>query len=149
VECALLNEQLVQDMREAAAARACCHLPTDWLPYFLPCPPPEARQAFNDYVRCRWPIHVFALDPVRQEQNIADTFSSRREMQLAMSLAFVSGQLSAKSMTRFARRIEMEVETIALNSTQVGFSHGNETFGWRFYPRFQTPDIESNATVFF
>jgi hypothetical protein len=147
VEAALLNEQLVQDMREAAAAKACCQLPCEWLPYFLPCPPPDARRAFNDYVRCRWPIHVFALDPVNQDQNIADTFSLRREMQLAVSLAFVSGQISTKEMTRYARRIEAEIETIALNSTAVGFSHGNETFGWRFYPRFQTPDIESNAAV--
>jgi hypothetical protein len=149
VECALLNEQLVQDMREAAALRGCCNAQAGWQPYYLPNPPPEARQAFNDYVRCRWPIHVFALDPVNQEQNIADTFSARREMQLAMSLAFVSGQLSAKNMMRYARRLESEIETIALNSTSVGFSHGNEIFGWRFYPRFQTPDIESNATVFF
>ena len=82
-------------MKEAAAAKGCPCSQGGWLPYFMPDPPPECRQAFNEYVRCRWPIHVFALDPVTQEQNIADTFSGRREMQLAMSLAFVSGQLSA------------------------------------------------------
>jgi hypothetical protein len=149
VEAALLTEQLVQDMHEAAAARGCACGPGGWLPYFLPEPPPEARQAFNDYVRCRWPIHVFALDPVVEEQNIADTFSGRREMQLAMSLAFVSGRLSARNMMRYARRIEFDFATVDLNGTAVGFSHGDDTFGWRFYPRFQSPDIESNTTVLF
>jgi hypothetical protein len=149
VESALLTDQLVQDMREAAVSKGCPCAPAEWMPYFLPHPPPEARQAFNDYVRCRWPIHVFALDPAVDEQNLADTFSGRREMQLSMSLAFVSGQLSARNMMRYARRIEFDFATIDLNGTAVGFSHGDETFGWRFYPRFQTPDIESNFTVFF
>ncbi len=147
VESALLNDQLVQDMRESASAKNCACAPAAWLPYFLPAPPAEARQAFNDYVRCRWPIHVFALDPVTQQQNIADTFSGRRELQLAMSLAFVSGNISARNMMRYARRIEYDLATIDLNGTAVGFSHGDDTFGWRFYPRYQTPDIEGNLTV--
>jgi hypothetical protein len=149
VESALLNDQLVKDMKEAAAAKSFPMPTNEWQPYYLPNPPAEARQTFNRYVECRWPIIVFALDPVADQQNIADSFSQRREMQLAMSLAFVSGQVSAKNMMQFARRLEMEMETVALNNTVVGFSHGNETFGWRFYPRFQTPDTESNFTVLF
>ena len=82
-----------------------------------------------------------------EDQNIADAFSLRRELQLSMSLAFVTGQISANNMTRFARRIEQDYETVALNRTMVGFSHGEDTFGWRYYPRYQTPDIESNLTV--
>jgi hypothetical protein len=149
VESALLTDRLVNDMREASAAKGWAKLPDHWLPYYLPAPPPEARAAFNDYVRCRWPLIVFALDPVTDQQNIADVFSQRREMQLAVSLAFVSGQINARNMMRYARRIETDIETIALNNTAVGFSHGNETFGWRFYPRFQTGEIEGNAKVFF
>jgi hypothetical protein len=149
VESALLNQQLIQDMKESAAAKGCPPPREGWMPYFHPDPPPEARQAFNDYVRCRWPIHVFALDPVTQQQNISDTFSGRREMQLSMSLAFVGGKISANNLMRYARRIEYDMATIDLNNTQVGFSHGDDTFGWRFYPRYQTPDIQSNATVFF
>ncbi len=148
VNSALLNEQLNQDMREVASAKGiACR--TDWLPFYLPNPPAEARAAFNEYVRQRWPIHVFALDPATQDQNLADTFSARREMQLALSMAFASGQINAQQMTRFARRIEAQYDTIAINRTAVGFSHGDDTFGWRFYPRFQTPDLESNAKVLF
>jgi len=149
VESALLNEHLVQDMKESASLKGCACLPTGWLPYYLPEPPEEARKAFNDYVRCRWPIHVFALDPFNQEQNIADQYSRRREMQLSLSLAFVRGEISASNMSRYARRLEADMDTIDLNRTQVGFSHGDDTFGWRFYPRFQSPDVESNTTVFF
>jgi hypothetical protein len=148
VESALLTEQLVLDMKESAAAKGCGCINQSSLDYYMPCPSAEARTAFNEYVRCRWPIHVFALDPVANQQNIADVFSGRREMQLALSLAFVSGQISARNMTRYARRIEYDFATIDINGTAVGFSHGDETFGWRFYPRFQTPEIQSNATVF-
>jgi hypothetical protein len=147
VHSALLTDQLVEDMKESAASKSCPCPHDGWLDYYSPQPSAEARQAFNEYVRCRWPIHVFALDPAAQQQNIADTFSSRREMQLAMSLAFVNGQISARNMMRYARRIEFDFATIDLNGTAVGFSHGDDTFGWRFYPRFQTPDVESNATV--
>ena len=146
VESAMLNDQLVQDMKETSSLKG-CSLCANWQPYYLPAPPPEARQAFKEYVRCRWPIHVFALDPKNEEQNIADSFTRRRETQLALSLAFVTGNISASSFTRYARRLESEYDTVALNRTAIGFSHGEETFGWRFYPRFQTPDIESNLVV--
>jgi hypothetical protein len=149
VESALLNDQLVQDMRESAAAKGCGCANPGWLDYYMPSPSAEARQSFNDYVRCRWPIHVFALDPSTDDQNLADMDTTRREMQLALSLAFVSGQINANSMTRYARRLDAQYSTIDINRTSVGFSHGEDTFGWRFYPRFQTPDTESNATVFF
>jgi hypothetical protein len=149
VESALLNDRLIQDMHEATAAKGCTIGDVDHLPFFLPNPPPEARTAFNDYVRCRWPIHVFALDPMEQDQNIQDAYSSRREMQLAISLAFVSGNMSANNMFRYARHLEKDMESILINRTQVGFSHGDDTFGWRFYPRFQSPQFQSNLTVFF
>jgi hypothetical protein len=149
VESTLLTQQLVQDMKESFASKRCPCPHTGWLDYYYPNPSLEAREAFNAYVRCRWPIHIFAIDPVTQQQNIADTYSSSREMQLAMSIAFVSGNLSANNMMQYARKLQFDMATVDLNNTQVGFSHGDDTFGWRFYPRFQTPEIESNGTVFF
>jgi hypothetical protein len=100
-------------------------------------------------VRVRWPIHVFAIDPVIGEQNVSDALARRRETQLALALAFTQGQLSAQNFSSYARRVDYELETIALNRTVVGFSHGADTFGWRFYPRVQTPPIDGNAKVFF
>jgi hypothetical protein len=149
VDGALLTDRLIRDMRETASAKGLALAGCDhWCPYFLPDPPPECRQAFNEYVRIRWPIRIFALDPYIQEQNIADSLSTRREIQLALSIAFTNGQINARQLTRFARRLEAEYETIDLNRTQVGFGHGENVFGWRFYPRYQTPDTDSNLTVF-
>lgn len=149
VESALLNERLIEDMRELSAAKNAFHLNTEWMPFYLPEPPMEAVAVFNDYVRCRWPIHVFAIDPVSEDQNIADSFTQRREMQLAMSMALVGGNVNASQFTRFARRTELSMDAIGINRTVVGFSHGDDTFGWRFYPRFQTPPTPGTATVFF
>lgn len=144
VESALLNKQLIADMRRLAADKnANCvganpgdrfYLPSDMLP-------PETVQSFNQYVKCRWPLKVFALDPVGQDQNVADAFSLRRELQLAASIAVASGQMTVGDFSQFARRIEMDAETIALNRTVTGFAHGDNTFGWRFQPRFQSPDV--------
>lgn len=146
VESALLNDRLLSDMRLVAAQKGCLCPPQCWLPFFGPIPPPEARAAFNQYVMCRWPIIVFALDPSTQDQNIADVFAQRREMQLALAVGVAQGRVRASSATRYARRLETDMETIALNRTHVGFSHGNDIFGWRFYPRYQTPPIPGTLT---
>ncbi|MFM8478467.1 MAG: hypothetical protein ACKOEO_22000, partial [Planctomycetaceae bacterium] len=90
-----------------------------------------------------------ALDPVAQEQNVTDQYAMRREMQLAMALALSQGRIGAQTATRYARRLEMDLETVALNRTAVAFGHGRDTFGWRFSPRVQTPEFESNGKVLF
>ncbi|MFM8414657.1 MAG: hypothetical protein ACKOCX_08025 [Planctomycetota bacterium] len=140
VESALLDQRLVEDIREAAtslggAAPAVEHAG----PFYGPDPAPEARAAFADYVRTRWPIRVFALDPAVEEQNVDEAYSRRRELQIAMALAAASGRLNAQALTRSTRRLELDLATVSLNRTIVGFSHGSDTFGWRFHPRVQPP----------
>lgn len=147
VESALLNDQLVRDMKETMGHRGVLNGNGFWQDYYLPDPSPSARQAFNDYVNVRWPIYTFAVDPVLDQQNIQDTLRQRRELQLALSLALASGSVSVQNATRFARRLEADYQTVDLNQTVVGFSHGDNVFGWRFYPRFQTPDIPGNLMV--
>jgi hypothetical protein len=148
VESALLSDRLADDMRDSglahgpAAAGACSG------PFYGPHPGPESREAFNDYVRRRWPIRVFALDPVSEEQNVEDQFAQRREIQVAMALAFASGRANGQALARYARRLESDMATIALNKTAVGFTHGNDTFGWRFYPRVQSPPPRGNLAAF-
>jgi hypothetical protein len=159
VEMALLNEYLHEDMVRLAAAKGCMTPPPRELPYYLPInclnvDSPfhaeylEASQVFQEYVRCRWPIHVFALDPVEQEQNVADALNRRRELQLALSLGFMNGSVNANNLTKFSRKLETEIQTISLNRTIVGFSHGGDTFGWRFMPRVQTPPPPGNVVAF-
>jgi hypothetical protein len=140
VESALLDERLAEDIREAATARGHGTPLGDTAgPFYGPDPSPAARAAFNDYVRCRWPIRVFALDPVSEEQNVDDSFSRRRELQIAMAMASASGPLNMQAMQRYTRRLELDMASVAINKTAVGFSHGSDTFGWRFYPRVQSP----------
>ncbi|MFM9058567.1 MAG: hypothetical protein ACKOSQ_05540 [Planctomycetaceae bacterium] len=139
VESALLDDRLAEDIRETAAARGGVAVGRCTAPAFGPDPPPEAREAFAAYVRARWPVRVFALDPVREEQNVDDTYARRRELQIAMATAAATGRLNAQAMARFTRRLETDMAVVALNQTAVGFTHGSDTFGWRFYPRVQTP----------
>lgn len=150
VESLLLNRQLNADIRHVSQNPECQCLTTgaDLVFYGLD-PDPTARLAFVQYVKCRWPVHVFALDPVAQEQNVTDQYAMRREMQLAMALALSQGRIGAQTATRYARRLEMDMETVALNRTAVAFGHGRDTFGWRFSPRVQTPEFESNGKVLF
>ena len=161
VDSALLNERLVDDMRRVELSKQVPLLPGGFgatcppgaagfaVPFWGGDPSPEAREIFSRYVAARWPIHVFALDPVTQEQNVQDALSRRRETQLALSVAFASGQITGENFTRFARQLDYELETIDLNRTVVGFSHGAETFGWRFTPRVQVPPPEGNLAAAF
>ncbi|MBV9122876.1 MAG: hypothetical protein JO112_05940 [Planctomycetes bacterium] len=149
LESALLNDRFLEDMRDTQASKGCFCAPPEWVPLYLPHPPQEVCQLFNDYVRCRWPLHIFALDPETEDQNIADSYRLRREMQMAVSLAFTGGQIGASDFMRYTRRIEQDIDTISLNRTMIGFSHGDNTFGWRFYPRVQTPPVEGNFEAAF
>ena len=151
VDSAMLTDRLQRDIRETATSKglpAVC--PADaWPEFYLPEPCPDARRQFNAYVKMRWPVYVFALDPNNQEENVADSLSTRRETQLALAVGFTNGAVSAKTFLNAARRLESEAQTIALTRTQVGFAHGENTFGWRFYPRFQTLPTQTNLTVLF
>ena len=154
VEASLLDEQLNQDFREAMIAKGNngsgvgdCP-PGKYFVFYGPDPAAEARQAFMEYVRCRWPVRVFALDPVVEAQNVEDTYSRSRELQIALAVGFASGKVNAQNMLRAARKLEWDMADVALNMTAIGFSHGEDTFGWRFYPRFQTPPNKGNLSAF-
>lgn len=149
VHSALLNERMTRDMQVTFDATDNPHDVPAWLDFFHPDPSHDARWLFNEYVKARWPVRVFAIDPVTQEQNVGDRFNQRREFQLALAVAFATGQIGIDQMTRFSRRLELDMDTIALNRTVVGFSQGDDTFGWRFLPRIQTPPTPSNATTVF
>jgi hypothetical protein len=144
VESALLNERLVEDMRNLSAAKNAYCLNTEWLPYFGPDPQPEAIASFNSYVQCRWPIQVISVDPVTSDQNVIDQFAQTRELQLAAAVGLATGELNVRQFSQLIHRLELKMETIELNRTVIGFSHGDDTFGWRFYPRFQSPDSEGS-----
>ncbi|MEM9366897.1 MAG: hypothetical protein AAGD07_12960 [Planctomycetota bacterium] len=156
VESALLNQRLNLDVRKLAKAVDKPSLMTsqdEW--FFLPetVETPNkgleiyqgryqsANAVFKEYVDARWPIHAFAIDPVVQDQNIADVSQRKRELQFALALGFSTGQIGANSLTQFSRDLYTQVETVGLNRTVVGFGHSSDTFGWRFYPRVQALEV--------
>ena len=152
VECGLLDRQLKRDIKATAERKGSHALvglsDADSLLFYEKDPTPEAEDAFERYVRARWPMIVFSLDPFVDQQNIADAYSLRRDLQLALAFSFATGKISFSQLYQFNRKIEQDSETIALNRTVTAFSHGDETFGWRFYPRFQNPPPErSNFQV--
>jgi hypothetical protein len=147
VDSALLNVRLMEDMKRTGSTLGGIP-PCEWPTYYLPDPSVADRQAFNEYVKRRWPIHVFTLDPATDEQNLTDSLTTVRNTQLALSLAFLRGQMSTNAFVNATRKVQSQYETIGLNRTQVGFAHGDNTFGWRFYPRFQTPPVRGNLQTF-
>jgi hypothetical protein len=154
VDAALLNERLRDDMKriEGRDGYHCAHDLKD-LYFYVPAAGTSvgdyamASAAFEGYVKARWPLLTFSLDPVVDQQNIADALSIRRDLQLAISFAFASGRIGFNQMMRFHRLISIDAETIALNRTVTSFAHGNDTFGWRFTPRYQNPPSESNPRL--
>jgi hypothetical protein len=148
VESGLLNNQLRLDMKRVFTKTGLDASMIDSTRFFAARPTPEAEQMFQDYVKKRWRMITFALDPVVDQQNIADASSVKRDLQLALAFAFSTGQINLNQLTQFQRRIETDAETIALNRTVTSFAHGDDTFGFRFLPRYQNPPQErSNFAV--
>lgn len=147
-QAALLERQLkdaLKDMKRAG------HLPQagedgsiETAQFANPTPPPESRtlELWSAFVQNQYPVHVFELDPQTDEQNIYDAFSQRRELQLAIAFAVANGNLRADQAIKYSRQMSLDMATIDLNRTQVGFVHENDTFGWYFYPRVQSVDGE-------
>lgn len=149
VDSILLNERLNDDMRETAGTRPSSFAAPCWTAFFGPDPSVEARATFAQYVQIRWPVRVFALDPQVDQQSVADASSVVRQMQLAVVLGFSSGDIGLSAALDTIRKLQRDRATIDLNRTAIAFGQGEDTFGWRFQPRFQTPPVEGNAKVFF
>lgn len=139
VQSSLLSERLIDDIGDLSKEKGCGCGDVAGSVFWGPDPSVQAREAFQEYVQCRWPIQVFALDPTIQEQNFADSFSSRRELQLAAAISVANGHTSASAAGQFVRSLTTDLNALGINRTQLGFSHGENSFGWRFYPRIQSP----------
>ena len=139
VESSLLNELLIEDINAQAQKGGISCPDVSGYCFWGPEPPQESRAAFNDYVLSRWPIQVFALDPISQDQNINDAYSVARDLQISIAAAASSGTIPVGIAGSFARNLQLQLDSIAINRTAVGYSHGSNTFGWRFYPRVQRP----------
>ena len=129
-DAALLDEALRNDAIKVFRKKGLPSEPLEGIHFYYPpsVPNDEAKAVFSDYVRYRWPIITFALDPVTDQQNIADSFNLNRDLQLAVSFAFATGQINFSQLNTFRRQIEQSSDTIALNRTVTGFVHGERQF---------------------
>ncbi len=144
LQFAMVDRQLKQDIMIMAKRRGCPLGDPRQLRFYDFEPTDDATRAFNAYVECKWPVRVYSVDPAIEQQNVLDAFSRRSELQLALAVAVASGNVSANNATKYARKLEFDQETVGLNRTAIGFGAGETTFGWRFYPRVQTPPTQSN-----
>ena len=107
-----------------------------------------ATEQFQRYVECRWPIHVFNVDPVNEDQNVQESSRLSRELVIAAALGVSSGTLNFRQANQFVRQYQESINTIGLNRTISGFSHGSDTFGWSFRPRIQTHKPRGTVATF-
>jgi hypothetical protein len=139
-EAGLLNRQIRKDMWRLGGTKSfACPANLQDLYFYGPMPTPGADHAFRTYVEARWPLIALGLDPVTDQQNVADAYRRSRDLQLALTAAFAAGKMGASSLTKVLRQVRYDAESFTLNRTVTAFAHGPDTFGWRFYPRYQAP----------
>ena len=143
VESGLLQEQLRLDMKRVLGKEGADAGDVDAMCFHGRYPGPEVEARFQEYVKKRWPLIAFSVDPTVDEQNIEEASSITRDTQLALAFAFSTGQIGFNQLLQYQRRVQVDAEAIALNQTVTAFAHDNDTFGFRFRPRFQTPPPEA------
>ena len=106
--------------------------------FFEPEPTDEAFRIFDHYVSTKWPLRVYAIEPVIAQQNVADAFGRRKLSSLEIVGSAYAGPIKALTGIANQRQAADDETAIRLNPTMVGFGAGQSTFGWIFYPRLQT-----------
>ena len=141
IQAAAVNRRLKQDMIDQDPTLKPEGLKK--ISFFEPSASEEAMRLFERYVDEKWPLRVYAIEPVIAQQNVADGFG--RRTQSAFDLAAVAPVGTLKALSGLAsvglaseRRGADDENAIRLNPTMVGFGAGERSFGWIFYPRIQT-----------
>ncbi len=136
IQAAGINRRLKQDMVDQDPTikredlRNVC--------FFEPEITDQAMAAFEHYVNTKWPLRVYAIEPVIAQQNVADASSRRMQKALDLVGSGPAGPLRAITGLTTDHRSTEDETAVRLNPTMVGFGAGQSTFGWVFYPRLQT-----------
>lgn len=135
-------KKILSDLQSSGYSEGPCAV-AESVQFFIP--DSTAVALWETVVRETFPLHVFNLDPVTEEQNAYDAFARRREMQVALAFGVAKGSaFTADQKAKMSRSLALDEATIALNRTAVAFAHSDDTFGWYFHPRIQTPPTESS-----
>ncbi len=136
IQAAGVNRRLKQDMADQVASLNAEDLKRFSL--FEPEVSDAAFHAFEKYVEAKWPLRVYAIEPVIAQQNVADVFGRRSQSALDLVGSGLVGPVKALAGFGSEHRAGEDETAIRLNPTMVGFGAGQSTFGWIFYPRIQT-----------
>jgi hypothetical protein len=136
IQAAGVNRRLKQDIADQEPAISPELLKR--ISFFEPEPSDEALQVFQRYVDVKWPLRVYAIEPVIAQQNVADAYGRRKLSSLDIVGSAYAGPFRALSGVANQRQAADDETAIRLNPTMVGFGAGQNTFGWIFYPRLQT-----------
>ena len=136
IEAAGLNRRLKQDIVDQDPEFTREGLKQ--VSFFEPEPSEEALHVFQKYVDIKWPLRVYAIEPVIAQQNVADALPARKFLALDLLGANYVGPFKALTGIEAQRQAADDETAIRLNPTMVGFGAGQSTFGWIFYPRLQT-----------
>jgi hypothetical protein len=136
IQAAGVNRRLKQDIADQDPTVSPESLKR--ISFFEPEPTDEAFQVFQKYVTTKWPLRVYAIEPVIAQQNVADAFGRRKLSSLDIVGSAYAGPLKALTGIANQRQAADDETAIRLNPTMVGFGAGQSTFGWIFYPRLQT-----------
>jgi hypothetical protein len=136
IQAAGVNRRLKQDMADQVASLN----PEDLKRFslFEPEVSDAAFHAFEKYVEAKWPLRVYAIEPVIAQQNVADVFGRRSQSAFDLVGSGLVGPVKALAGFGSEHRAGEDETAIRLNPTMVGFGAGQSTFGWIFYPRIQT-----------
>jgi hypothetical protein len=136
IQAAGVNRRLKQDMTDQVPSLERETLRR--LSFFEPDISDQAMSAFEHYVNAKWPLRVYAIEPVIAQQNVADAYSRRAQKSLDLVGSSLVGPTRALAGLTTDRRSADDETAIRLNPTMVGFGAGQSTFGWVFYPRLQS-----------
>lgn len=136
IQAAGVNRRLKQDIADQDSTISPELLKR--ISFFDPEPTDEAFQVFQKYVNTKWPLRVYAIEPVIAQQNVADAFGRRKLSSLDIVGSAYTGPFKALSGVATQKQAADDETAIRLNPTMVGFGAGQNTFGWIFYPRLQT-----------
>jgi hypothetical protein len=136
IQAAGVSRRLKQDIIDQDATLKAEYL--RGLSFFEPEVSDEAFRAFENYVNSKWPLRVYAIEPVIAQQNVADAFLRNKHSAFDLLGAGPIGPWKALAGIAADRRAADDETAIRLNPTMVGFGAGQSTFGWVFYPRLQT-----------
>jgi hypothetical protein len=136
IQAAGISRRLKQDMADQDATLKPEFLRE--LSFFEPDVSDAAFHAFEQYVTVKWPLRVYAIEPVIAQQNVADAFGRSKRSTFDLVGSGPMGPWKALAGIAADRRAADDETAIRLNPTMVGFGAGQSTFGWIFYPRLQT-----------